>query len=458
MKLYATLVFLIILFIYSCNIDNLLTDSEVDEVITTTDWTTETHSRDVEPDYDTVFNNNEVLEFNITISDEDWEVMMDDLEENLGSSDSMGPPAGGPGATSPVSEVSDYDPIWVPGNVNVNDINWYKVGIRFKGNSSLSNAYQSGDTKLSFKLDFDEFEDDYPEIEDQRFYGFRQLNLNNNYDDNSLMREKVGADLFREFGLISSQTTFCLLNVDYGDGPIFYGVYTLVEEMDDTTIESQLGDDSGNLYKPDGDAASFASGTYSEDEMEKKNNDEVADYTDVEALYNIINSDLRSTDHESWKTTLEEVFNVDGFLKWLAVNSTIQNWDTYGNMTHNYYLYNNHETGLLNWIPWDNNESLQDGKGVLYSLDYSEITEDWPLIKYILEDSDYEEIYKNYLSEFISEVFIPEDMSAIYTTYYNLIKDYADEEGLGNSFDTAIEELKEHVTERNTVAGEYLGE
>ena len=63
---------------------------------------------------------------------------------------------------------------------------WYKVGIRFKGNSSLYNANSN---KLPFKLDFDEFEDTYPEIENQRFYGFKQLNLKSNYNDESEMRE-----------------------------------------------------------------------------------------------------------------------------------------------------------------------------------------------------------------------------------------------------------------------------
>ena len=53
---------------------------------------------------------------------------------------------------------------------------------------------------------------------------------------------------------------------------------------------------------------------------------------------------------------LEEVFDVSGFLNYLAVNSVIQNWDTYGIMSHNYYLYHDPTTDLLTWIPWDNNE------------------------------------------------------------------------------------------------------
>lgn len=461
MKLKTIFILLIIIFLYSCDTDNLFSDTDdvtTEEVLVITDWTTETHSKDVDPNYSTVFNQEEVLEFNLTISSDDWALMQDDLEENLGSSDQMGPPLGGPRALTTISEVSDYDPIWVAGNVNVNGLDWYKVGIRFKGNSSLSSAYSMGDTKLSFKLDFDQFEDEYTEIKNQRFYGFKQLNLNNNYNDESLIREKVGADLFREFGLISSETAVCVVNVDYGDGPIFYGVYTLVEEMDDTTIETQLGDDSGNLYKPDGDAASFALGTYSEDQLVKKNNEDEDDYSDVEGLYNLINSDSRTSDAETWKSDLEEIFNVDGFLKWLAVNSTIQNWDTYGNMTHNFYLYNNLDTGLLNWIPWDNNESLQDGKGTLYGLDYESISNEWPLIKYILNESEYEDIYKTYIQNFVEDIFTPEAMESRYTTLALLVEEYAQQEGSLTTFETGIETLKEHVSARNLVVTEYIGE
>ena len=40
----------------------------------------------------------------------------------------------------------------------------------------------------------------------------------------------------------------------------------------------------------------------------------------------------------TWRANLETVFDTDVFLKYLAVNTVVQNWDTYGRMTHNYYL------------------------------------------------------------------------------------------------------------------------
>ena len=442
--------------ISACRKGDLIDDTTLglgEEIeIETPDWNDVTHSNSATPDYSVVFNQNEIIRFDIKIDSEHWSVMQSDLASNLGTS-------GGPG-----NMTSDFDPVWVPCSFNFNGTEWYKVGIRFKGNSSLMSAYRSGNNKLSFKLDFDEFEDNYPAIKNQRFYGFKQLNLNNNFEDASLIREKVASDLFREFGLVASQTTFCVLYVDNGSGPQYYGVYTIVEEMDDTVLKSQLGDDSGNLYKPDGDAASFAINTYDESEMEKKNNEDLEDYSDVKALYDIINSDLRTSNTALWKVNLSEVFNVDIFLKWLAANTVIQNWDTYGRMTHNFYLYNNPDDNLLCWIPWDNNEALQEGKqGGALSLSMNEVGSNWPLINYLVADDEYRQIYESYLNQFVINVFIPSKMETIYSNYFELLKNYAYAEESGytfinssSSFDQAIEALKLHVQERNDAVVSFL--
>ena len=456
MKKY-NLIFLTILILSifgACRKDDLGTEEEeIIDLADYADWTEETHGENATLNYDVVFNQNEVLRFDIVINADDWSDMQSDLSSVLGSS------SGIPG------ESLDFDdPMWVECSVFFNGIEWYHVGVRYKGNSSLQSTYSQGLKKFSFKLDFDEFENDYPAIKNQRFYGFKQLNLNNNYEDESLMREKVGSDLFRQFGLAAANTTFCVVYIDYGSGSQYYGVYALVEEVDDTVYETQFSQSGGNLYKPDGDAASFASGTYDIDEFYLKTNEDSANYSDVEALYNVINGSLRTSDVETWKSNLENIFNVDVFLKWLAANTVIQNWDTYGNMTHNYYLYNNPEDGLLTWIPWDNNEAFQSGdRYSTLSFSMSEVSTSWPLIKYIIAQDEYKDIYENYLQQFIDEVFTPSEMQSIYSCYYDLIKEYAYVEESGytfinsdSEFDAAVETLKSHVQSRNDAVNSYL--
>ena len=354
--------------------------------------------------------------------------MLDDMTATYGT---FGAGGSGPGLIE-----TDENPIFMPAEVFYNDKEWYRVGVRFKGNSSLQTSWQSGILKLSFKLDFDEFEDDYPQIDNQRFYGFKKLSLKNNFDDKSMLREKVAGDIFRNAGLVGSHTAFYTLYLDHGDGPIYFGLYTLVEEVDDTVLDTQFANDDGNLYKPDGDAASFALGTFDEDEYVKKTNEDEADFSDVQNLLNAINDDSRTTDAATWRTNLETVFETDDFLKYLAVNTVIQNWDTYGRMTHNYFLYNNSDSNKLTWIPWDNNEALQDGKmGGSLALDFSDLNAtEWPLIEYMYQDDVYKTQYNTYVQEVIDNAFNVSTIQSTYSTYSALVEPYATTELDGYSF------------------------
>ncbi|MDW5288524.1 CotH kinase family protein [Formosa sp. PL04] len=469
-----------LVFMYSCSDDDTTTDeTEIDDgtdVIIddadfeATDWTTETHSKSADPNFDEVFEDEAVKRIDIVITEARWDSMLTDMTTLYGTfGATSGGGAGGPGGPGnggggQVEEI-DEDPIFVPAEVFYNGKEWYRVGVRFKGNSSLQSSWAAGILKLSFKLDFDEYEDDYPQIDNQRFYGFKKLSLKNNYNDKSMLREKVAADVFRDAGLAVSHTAFYTVYVDHGDGPEYFGVYTMVEEVDDTVIDTQFSDNDGNLYKPDGDGASFAEGTFSEDVFVKKTNEDDADFTDIEALFAALHADNRASDPEAWRAELETILDTDTFLKYLAVNTVIQNWDTYGRMTHNYFLYNNPDTARLSWIPWDNNEALQRGnaEGAL-ALDFSNLNDSqWPLIGYMYADETYKTQYDTYVQETIDNAFNTSTIQAKYATYSALVEPYATTEVEGftflNSsadFQIAINELNNHVLERASTANSYL--
>jgi spore coat protein H len=462
------MLFCISLISFSCEKDDYTEteeDQEEEVVIVTeddsdfiaTDWTTETHTKDIDPNFDEVFKDNTVKRLDFVITKERWQAMLDDMTSTYGT---FGSGRGGSGLLD-----TDDDPIFVPGDVFYEGKQWYKVGLRFKGNSSLQSSWQNGILKLSFKLDFDEFEDDYPQIDNQRFYGFKKFSLKNNYDDNSMVREKVATDVFRNAGLVASHTAFYTLYVDYGEGPQYFGLYTLVEEVDGSVLDTQFSDDNGNLYKPDGDAASFALGTFNEDEYVKKTNEDEADFTDVKDLLSVLHDGTRTTDAETWRANLNAIFDTDVFLKYLAVNTVVQNWDTYGRMTHNYYLYNNSDTGKLTWVPWDNNEALQDGKqGGSHALNFSTLnTQEWPLIAYLYQDVVYKEKYDTYVKEVIEGAFSEVNLHALYSNYSTLLEPFVNAEESGytflnssSDFQSAISQLKSHVTSRISAVNNYL--
>ena len=462
--LYISIFAITSLLLFSCSDDEDVmgmvgeeTDLETEEIqsdFEVTDWTEETHSKSADPNFAEVFQDDAVKRLDFVISEDNWNLMLENMTDLYG--------AFGNGRRA---EFADENPVFVPGSVFYNGTEWYKVGLRFKGNSSLASTWASGILKLSFKMDFDEYEDEFPQIDNQRFYGFKKLSLKNNFNDLSMLREKVAGDVFRNAGLVAPHTAFYTLYVDYGEGPQYFGLYTLVEEVDDTVIDTQFAADDGNLYKPDGDAATFAEGTYNEDEYVKKTNEDDGDFSDVQKLLSVLHDDTRITDVESWRSELEEVFDTDVFLKYLATNTTIQNWDTYGRMTHNYFLYNDPDTDKLTWIPWDNNEALQEGKqGGSLALDFSDLqSSTWPLIAYLYQDEVYNSQYDNYLQEVINGPFNVSTIQAQYNSYAAIVEDHASSEINGYSFlnNTAdfqndVNNLIQHVEERASAVRGYL--
>jgi hypothetical protein len=476
----TTLISVFILATYlfvSCSDDATDTDTDNEDINTeveiidtdfvATDWTDATHSKNVDPNYDEVFSDTEVKRLDFVISENNWEAMMADMTSlygTFGGTNTGGPGGGGPGGGG-TTTFSDEDPIFVPGEVYYNGKQWYKVGLRFKGNSSLQSSWESGILKLSFKMDFDEFEDDYPQIDNQRFYGFKKFSLKNNYNDASQLREKVAAEVFKNAGLAVSNTAFYTLYVDHGNGPEYFGLYTLVEEVDGTVLDTQFSSDEGNLYKPEDYGASFEEGTFNEDGFEKKTNEDEADWSDIKAVFTALHDDSRTSDPASWRAGLDAVLDTDVFLNYLAVNTVIQNWDTYGRMEHNYYLYNNPDNNLLTWIPWDNNEALQDGKqGGSLNLNFSDLSSNtWPLIEYLYEDEVYKAKYDAYVKATIDGPFETSYIQGVYDTYANLVEPYATSEIYGytflnssSSFYSAISTLKSHASSRATAVNNYL--
>jgi len=369
--------------------------------------------------------------------------------------------------------------IWTPTTVSFNGETWWEVGFRYKGNSTLAMGWADGRDDLPFKLDFDEFEDEHPTLDNQRFYGFKQLSFsNNNSFDPSLQREKVTADIFRDAGVPSPQTAYYAVHIDKGDGEgsQYWGLYTAIELPDDTLIETQFDDDDGNMYKPAGDGATFAFGSFDEVSFDKETNRD-SGYEDVLAVFDALHAESRLSDPSVWRAGLEAVFDVAGFLRWLAANTLLQNFDTYGILAHNYYLYADATSGQLVWIPWDNNIALwaditgfTDSNisvmrrgipnfGTALSLDLDIDPDRWPLIGFLLADEIYKRAYREEVARISSEVFTPERMVAIYEANYLMLAAFLEETGDADAIGAlriATDDLVAHVHERAAAAEEFL--
>ncbi len=416
-------------------------------------WTIASHCAGEPPDYARLFDDTSIRRLDITISAANYAATQADLESLYGGS---GGPPGPPG--------SEADPIWVPTTVSYEGLTWSEVGMRYKGNSSLRFGYQGGIGKLPFRLDFDEFEAGNPTLLDQRFWGFKKMTFANGHQDTSFMRDKLAATIFRSMNVPAASSTWTQVFVDVGDGPVYWGLYTMIEDISDELLGDQLSDHSGNLYKPEGAGARLA--TFDQNSFPKKTNEDLADWSDVQGFIAALNAP--KTDVAAWRTNLEAVFDVDGFLRYMATNQAMQNWDTYGWAPHNYYLYADPAmNGRIRILPWDLNESLKDrterqNAATSDSILLDEIGSEWPLIRSILDDATYLQSYKVHLQSLHDTNMHPDTLHSLMDSWHNLVDPYvvgADGEAapythlssdtdFTNSLTNATDGIKPHIDKR----------
>ena len=115
------------------------------------------------------------------------------------------------------------------------------VGIRGKGNTSLSNVSAMGSQRYSFKIEFDQYDST------RSYYGLDKLSLNNLIQDNTMMKDYLTYTMMGEMGAAAPLCSFVYITVNGED----WGLYLAVEGVEDAFLQRNYGSDYGELYKPD---------------------------------------------------------------------------------------------------------------------------------------------------------------------------------------------------------------
>ena len=185
-------------------------------------------------EYETaLFDTDSVISVNILMDDADWNAMLEN---------------------STAEEYYQCD-------VEINGTTFYRVGIRPKGNTSLTSISSDPTTdRYSFKLEFDHY------VDGQSCFGLDKLILNNNYADATNMKEALIYDMYQYLGADASLYNYAKISVN-GE---YWGVYLALEAVEDSFMLRNYGAQSGKLYKPDsmniGDGKDF--GDFNADDMD----------------------------------------------------------------------------------------------------------------------------------------------------------------------------------------------
>ncbi len=127
-------------------------------------------------------------------------------------------------------------------DVVINGTTFKQVGIRPKGNTSLSSIASDPDNnRYSFKLEFDQF------VDGQTCFGLDKLALNNSYADTTNMKEAIIYDMFQFLDADASLYNYAKISVNNE----YWGVYLALEAVEDSFMLRNFGMEKGYLYKPE---------------------------------------------------------------------------------------------------------------------------------------------------------------------------------------------------------------
>lgn len=115
------------------------------------------------------------------------------------------------------------------------------VGIRAKGNTSLTSVANYGNDRYSFKIEFDHYDNA------NTYYGLDKLCLNNIIQDNTYMKDYLTYTLMSSFDVNAPLCSYAYITVNGKD----WGLYLAVEAVEESFLQRCYGSDYGELYKPD---------------------------------------------------------------------------------------------------------------------------------------------------------------------------------------------------------------
>ena len=115
------------------------------------------------------------------------------------------------------------------------------VGIRGKGNTSLSSVKNMDSNRYSFKIEFDQYD------KGKTYHGLDKLCLNNIIQDNTYMKDYLAYKMMKENGVDTPLFSYVYITVNGED----WGLYLAVEAVEESFLERNYGSDYGELYKPD---------------------------------------------------------------------------------------------------------------------------------------------------------------------------------------------------------------
>ena len=271
--------------------------------------------------------------------------------------------------------------VYIPITISYGSDTIKNAKLRIRGDTSREDPKKSLKIKLPNPFPGDKIKD---------------FNFNAEYTDKSYIRQFLSSMIMRDAGITCYTSSYAKLFVNNK----FYGLYLIVENVDDKFLKKYDLNEKGNLYKAKKDGACLSLFDNVDMVWEKKTNEDL----NKNDLINLI-AQINTVSDKDFTQFVRSTFVYDNLVKLVALNMLLANGSTY---YHNYYLY--HDTyGNGKWevFPWDMDKTLSyySWKPYIYHQTSSEWESNNVLIERMLLDKEIFSDIKSMITE-LSEKYV----------------------------------------------------
>jgi spore coat protein CotH len=251
-------------------------------------------------------------------------------------------------------ELADFynTDVEVPATLTVDGTTYRDVGVHFRGMSSFMMTPEGSKRSLNLSIDFVH--------NDQRLMGYRTLNLLNVNGDPTFVRPLLYWEIAKNY--IPTPKTNYVRVVINGE---YWGVYVNAQQFNTDLIRDFFGTTRGARWKVPGSPFGQGGMVYLGENPDAyrriydiRSRDDARSWSDLIRLFRVLNE----TPLESLETALEPLLDIDGALKFLALDVALVNSDGYWTRASDYSIYQD-ERGRFHVIPHDSNEAFADEGG-----------------------------------------------------------------------------------------------
>jgi spore coat protein CotH len=237
----------------------------------------------------------------------------------------------------------------VPATLAVDGRTYRDVGVHFRGMSSYMMVPEGTKRSLNIAMDF--------AAEDQRLLGYRTLNLLNVNGDATFVRSLLYSEIARHY-IPAGKANYVRVVVN-GE---YWGVYVNVEQFNTDFLQDRFGTRRGARWKVPGSPMGQGGMAYRgadpqtyKDIYDIKSSDDPKSWRDLIAMFKV----LTTTPLDRLEAELSPLLDIDGALKFLAIEIALVNSDGYWARASDYNIYQD-QRGRFHVIPHDMNEALEE--------------------------------------------------------------------------------------------------